>query len=136
MGAGPYYVFYRPYHLCHIEAIGTVVDAVREGVTLLRPDHGLRTNVYAYAKVDLRAGQTLDGIGGYTCYGMIENVADRDDSPGLPICLAEGVVLDRDHARHERIGMADVRYEPDRLDFALYAEALGPSIPKPPVSER
>ena len=31
MGSGPYYLFYRPYHLCHIESMDTIFKAVTEG---------------------------------------------------------------------------------------------------------
>jgi predicted homoserine dehydrogenase-like protein len=125
MGEGPYYLFYRPYHLCHIEAMKTVIDAVSLGRHFLRPDHGLQTNVYAYAKIDLQAGQTLDGVGGYACYGKIENLKDNQVAPGLPICLADRVVLQRALVRDERIAMTDIAYGSGRKDFALYQKALG-----------
>ena len=57
MGEGPYYVFYRPYHLCHVEAMECVADAVLDGKSLLEPTAGYRTNVFAYAKKDLHAGR-------------------------------------------------------------------------------
>jgi predicted homoserine dehydrogenase-like protein len=117
MGNGPYYLFYRPYHLCHIEAMRTVIDAVLLGRRLLVPDHGMQTNVYAYAKTDLPAGQMLDGVGGYTCYGKIENLKDNQTDAGLPICLADKVALNRSLARDERIAMADITYDPRRFDF-------------------
>jgi predicted homoserine dehydrogenase-like protein len=124
MGAGPFYLFYRPYHLCHIEAMAAVVKAVRQKKSFLGPSAGMRTNVFAYAKRHLKAGATLDGIGGYECYGMIENLESDSLLPGVPIALAEGVTLNRAVARDERISMSDIVYDPDRLDFALYAQAL------------
>jgi predicted homoserine dehydrogenase-like protein len=124
MGDGPYYLFYRPYHLCHIEAMKTIIDAVSLGSCFLSPDHGVQTNVYAYAKTDLPAGHTLNGVGGYTCYGKIENLKGNQVAPGLPICLADKVVLNRAMARDERIAMADIAYDPRRIDFVLYQRAL------------
>lgn len=124
MGDGPYYLFYRPYHLCHIEAMKTIIEAVSLGSCFLSPYHGFQTNVYAYAKTDLQAEQTLDGVGGYTCYGKIENLEDNHVDPGLPICLADKVVLNRAVARDERISMADIAYDPRRVDFVLYQRAL------------
>ena len=85
MGDGPYYLFYRPYHLCHIEAMRIIIEAVSLGSCFLSPDHGLQTNVYAYAKTDLKSEQTLDGVGGYTCYGKIENLKGNQVVPGLSI---------------------------------------------------
>ena len=129
MGSGPFYLFYRPYHLCHIEAMKSIAEAVLERTPLLQPTGGFRTNVIAYAKTDLHAGDSLDGIGGYACYGMIENTAPDGATDGLPICLAEDVVLARDVAQGERITIADLAEVPgDREDFKLYEDALQASV--------
>ncbi len=124
MGTGPYYVLYRPYHLCHIEALGTVLEVLGERKSFLTPVHGFQTNVFAYAKTDLASGAELDGVGGHACYGLIENCRN-DGVSGLPICLAEGVTLRKAVARDARIGFDDILYDPGRSDFALYARALG-----------
>ena len=128
MGQGPFYLFYRPYHLCHIEAMTCVADVFLNRRSSLQPTHGFRTNVYAYAKRDICQGEKLDGIGGYTCYGLIENCALHKDYSGLPICLAEGVTLKRDISKDERILMSDIHDVHDRLDFTLYAKAVECSI--------
>ena len=124
MGEGPFYLFYRPYHLCHIEAMACLAEAFLDGHPLLQPTYGFRANVYAYAKRDLLQGEKLDGIGGYTCYGLIDNCDHDEDSPGLPICLAENVTLKRGISKDERIFMSDIHFDPDRFDFALYAMAV------------
>lgn len=124
MGDGPFYTFYRPYHLCHIEAMAVIFDAVLEKKSLLRPEFGFVTNVYAYAKRDLKEGDELDGIGGYACYGLIENCGDQGASPGIPICLADQVILKKSIRKDEKIRIDDVLVNPDRQDFALFASAL------------
>lgn len=127
MGDGPYYLFYRPYHLCHIEAMGTVLKVLNEKCCYLQPVYGFRTNVYAYAKIDLLQGDCLDGIGGYKCYGKIENCDENMTFSGLPICLSEGLRLRHAVAKDEKIIFDDVIYDPQRLDFTLYATALDDS---------
>lgn len=129
VGKGPFFIFDRPYHLVHIEAMRCVAEAYLEREPLLQPRAGLKTDVYAYAKRHLRRGERLDGIGGYTCYGLIEN---REQSgavtsrrAGLPICLSEGVVLARDVAQDDKIYLDDVLYDPERPDFKLYRLAAG-----------
>jgi predicted homoserine dehydrogenase-like protein len=122
MGAGPFYVFYRPYHLCHVEAARCIAEAHLDKLPLLEPRCGFLTNVYAYAKCDLRGGEKLDGIGGYTCYGMIDNCAGAAQ-PGLPICLAEGVPLARDVARDQPILMSDVDHDEESFEFSLFRAA-------------
>jgi predicted homoserine dehydrogenase-like protein len=125
MGEGPFYVFYRPYHLCHIEALQSVAEAVLDGRSILRPDQGFQTNVYAYAKKDLKAGETLDGIGGYCCYGLIENTSDQSNRPGVPICLIDGVEVTRDVSQDEKILASDVRIDSERPDVQMYSKARG-----------
>ena len=36
MGSGPFYLFYRPYHLCHIEAIRCIAEAFLDGQDCLQ----------------------------------------------------------------------------------------------------
>lgn len=120
LGPGPFYLFHRPYHLGHIEVAPCIAEAYLDGWAVLQPTHGLLTDVYAYAKKDLVAGEMLDGIGGYAAYGLIENCAENTISPGLPITLCEGLVLQRDIAKDEKIMLADVRVPADHRGFALY----------------
>jgi predicted homoserine dehydrogenase-like protein len=124
MGDGPFYLFYRPYHLCHVEAMACIAEAVLHQRALLQPTYGFRTDVYAYAKRDLRTGEKLDGIGGYHCYGLIENCTSNDGHAGLPICLAEDVTLKREVRQDEKIFLHDVSFDPKRFDFALYFGAM------------
>jgi predicted homoserine dehydrogenase-like protein len=124
MGPGPYYLFYRPYHLGHFEAMKTVAWAVLDHRPVLKPDFGYRTNVFAYAKANLAKGDELDGIGGYAAYGLIENLGDPNLAPGVPICIAEHMALKRDIARDERIAWEDVEYDPADPAVSLYLEAL------------
>ncbi len=124
IGDGPFYIFYRPFHLSHIEAMSSVAGVYLDRRADLRPDFGLKTNVYAYAKRDLHAGENLDGVGGYNCYGLIENVGRNNVNPGLPICLAVDMNLKRDVSRDEKIMMQDVSFDPKRDDLKLYTLAL------------
>ena len=107
MGPGPYYLFYRPYHLCHVEALEWVARAYLYKEALLKPDYGFKTNVIAYAKKDLQAGEVLDGLGGFACYGLIENSRDAV-VPGLPVCLADNRSLKVGIKKDQRINLSDV----------------------------
>jgi predicted homoserine dehydrogenase-like protein len=135
MGNGPFYLFYRPYHLCHIESMECIAEAVIDGKSLLEPKMGFRTNVFAYAKKDLREGEVLDGIGGYTCYGLIEN-CPRDSLPeGLPICLTDGVLLKRDVPLDQPILFSDIKFDLNRFDFELYRKALNQPVSRDPYNK-
>lgn len=119
MGDGPYYLFYRPYHLCHIESMRCIDDAVNRGTHLLVPWHGMKTNVFAYAKKDLLTGVNLDGMGGFCCYGVLEEV---EGNSGVPVCLLDNVQLVGPVKKDQKIRVEDIRI-PDRVDFATYKEA-------------
>ncbi len=123
MGPGPFYVFYRPYHLCHVESMASIAEAFLDGKMLLEPKCGFRTNVYAYAKRDLKKGEELDGMGGHACYGMIENCGASWQDEALPICLSEGVRLTRDVDKDEPVWLRDVAYDANSPGFDLYARA-------------
>lgn len=123
MGPGPFYVFYRPFHLGHIEAMECVAEAALLGKARLQPIYGMKTNVFTYAKKDLKAGETLDGMGGYQTYGFIENLEDQP-SEGLPVLLNDNLKLKRDIKIDERISLEDVEYDAKDPAFALYAEAV------------
>jgi len=132
MGRGPLYLFYRPYHLCHVEAMECVAEAALDGRSLLEPAAGLRTNVFAYAKRGLRAGEALDGIGGYTCYGMIDNCTPGGSHPGLPICLADDVTLTRDVEKDQAIAFDDVEVDQARFEFDLFRRCQAAARRMPP----
>lgn len=129
VGPGPYFIFSRPYHLGHIEAMHCVAEAYLDGTARLQPIYGMRTNVHTYAKRDLKAGDQLDGMGGFNSYGLVENLDEHVDSPGLPILLNDNLKVIRDIAKDERIGLNDVEFNAHDKAFQLYFQALGKELP-------
>ena len=122
MGDGPLYAFYTPYHLPHLEVPLTVARAVLFGDAAVAPLGGPVCDVVTMAKRDLKAGESLDGIGAYMTYGTIENsdVCHRDRL--LPMGLSEGCVLKRDIAVDEAISYDDVVVPEVRLADRLRTE--------------
>jgi predicted homoserine dehydrogenase-like protein len=106
-----------------------VAEAYLENTARLQPAFGMKTNVFAYAKNDLKAGNALDGKGGHSCYGLLENMSDNFENPGLPILISENLKLKRDIRKDERIGLNDVEVDLTDKKFALYLQAAG--IPDP-----
>jgi len=122
MGDGPLYVFYVPYHLPHLEAHLTVARAVLFNDTTIAPIAGPVCDVITIAKRNLEAGEILDGIGGFTCYGDIENFEVSRAEKLLPMGLSEGCYLKRDIAMNRAISYNDVRLPEGRLSDKLRAE--------------
>lgn len=115
LGEGPLYSFYVPYHLCHFEVPSSLARAVLFQDAVLAPAGGPRVEVVATAKRDLRAGETLDGLGEYMTYGQCETAATTAKAGLLPIGVAEGCVLSRDVAKDEVVRYDDVRLPEGRL---------------------
>jgi predicted homoserine dehydrogenase-like protein len=115
MGDGPLYVFYTPYHLCHLEVPLTVARAVLFQDAALAPLSGPVCDVITAAKRDLAAGEELDGLGGFTCYGLLENSEICQVENLLPMGLSEGCQLKRDISKDQAITYDDVELPEGRL---------------------
>jgi predicted homoserine dehydrogenase-like protein len=122
MGDGPLYAFYTPFHLPHLEVPNTVARAALLGDAAVTPLGAPVADAVAVAKRDLVAGETLDGIGGYCCYTLIENYGQARAGDLLPMGVAEGCVLRRDIARDTPVTYADVELPGERLCDRLRAE--------------
>lgn len=125
MGDGPLYVFYTPYHLCHFEVPLTVARAVLFKDAAVAPIGRPVVDVITIAKRDLAAGDRLDGIGGFTCYGMAENSEVCQSEDLLPMGLSEGCRLKRDIPRDHAVSYDDVCLPENRLCDRLRAEQSG-----------
>jgi len=122
LGEGPLYSFYTPYHLCHFEVPNTIVRAVDFADAALSPPAGQRVDVVATAKQDLKAGHTVDGLGGYDTYGVAESSPVTRAERLLPMGVAEGCTLVRDVAKDAVLTYDDVTLPPGRLVDALREE--------------
>jgi predicted homoserine dehydrogenase-like protein len=106
LGDGPFYVFYQPWHLPHLEAPLTAARAVLFHDAAISPRDGPVCEVVALAKRDLRGGERLDGIGGFTCYGSIENMEISRAERLLPHARRRARRADRDRRRGRTAGTA------------------------------
>lgn len=122
MGDGPLYCFYTPFHLPHLEVAVTVARAALFQDAAVTPLGPPRCDVATMAKRDLRAGETLDGIGGFTCYGTIDNADVVHEMDLLPMGLSEGCRVKRDIAQDQPLTYSDVDLPPHRLCDQLRRE--------------
>jgi predicted homoserine dehydrogenase-like protein len=113
LGEGTLYSFYVPYHLTVFEVPLSVARVV------------LFNDVVATAKKALRAGETLDGLGGYMTYGQCENADVTCAARLLPMGLAEGCVLKRDISQDQVLTWRDVKAPCGSLVHQLRAEQDG-----------
>jgi predicted homoserine dehydrogenase-like protein len=121
LGTGPFYCFYTPYHLCHFEVPNTVARAVLFHDAAIAPLGGPIVDVVATAKIDLKMGEMLDGMGFYMTYGLCENSDVVRSENLLPIGLAEGCRLKRNITKDQVLTYDDVELPEGRLCDRLRA---------------
>lgn len=126
MGDGPRYLFYFPWHLCHLQLAVSVAEMAlfhRTGISALGAP---MARTVAVAKRDLGPGEVLDGIGGFAVYG---EVAREVEASGLlPIGVSEGAVLTRPVGKGEPVPVDSVELDEGALAVRLWREqeaALG-----------
>ena len=134
LGEGPLYCFYTPYHLCHFETPMTIARVALFGDAALAPAGPPTVDVVTTAKIDLKAGETLDGLGYYMTYGECENADVVAAEALLPIGLAEGCILKNDIAKDQALTYDDVIVPNGRLVDELRMEQnrhfdLAPATP-------
>lgn len=86
---GPYYLHFRPYHLCDIETPQSIAEAVlmNEVTVVAEARH---SEVVCTAKRELKAGQIAEGIGGRDWYGTICTRRQAVEEGAIPIGIAPG----------------------------------------------
>ncbi|MDO4594905.1 MAG: NAD(P)-dependent oxidoreductase [Tissierellia bacterium] len=89
MGDGPNYVLYRPYHLTSLETPLSVARAVIYNEPTIVAKEGLVAEVITVAKKDMKKGEMMDGYGGFTCYGTIEEYEKAKEMKAVPIGLID-----------------------------------------------
>src|SRR3546814_8659358 len=72
---------------------------------------GFVSDGVATAKRDIRAGEMLDGEGGYCVWGKQTPADDSLRNGYLPLGLAHNVKLKRDVAKGERLAWADIQVD-------------------------
>ena len=123
MGPGPLWTLYRPYHLCNLETPLTAAKVVIDGEPTIVPKNGLVSECITVAKIDLKAGQTIDGIGGYTTYGSICKHEEAKEKGYVPYGLVnQKAVMKRDVKKGELITYDDIELDTTTLIYKLRQE--------------
>ena len=89
-GERDHHILFRPYHMCSLETPLTIARAVLEHDTAIVPLGAPISETVAVAKRDIKAGEKIDGIGGYCVRGVLETHADMKKNGNVPIGLVGG----------------------------------------------
>jgi predicted homoserine dehydrogenase-like protein len=118
MGPGPYYLFFRPFHLCNIETPLAIAEAALYGETTAVANH-LVSEVVAVAKRDLHPGETLGGIGSAEIYHRLYTYEEASSIKAVPMGLAPKAKVLREISKGEVIVEQDVALDTDRFIYQL-----------------
>ena len=119
LGAGPYYTFFRPYHLTSLEVPLTCARAVLYGKADMVPLDRPVAEVCALAKRDLAPGDRLDAIGEYAYRSWIMTAPEARAANAIPCGLLEGGTVRRPIARGELITHDNAAPDPESGLVAL-----------------
>ena len=108
--SGRYAAMYKPYHLIGLELNISILSAALRGEPTGQA-YDFRGDVASVAKRDLRAGEMLDGEGGYTVWGRLMPAAASITAGALPIGLAHRVKLKNDIAHGAVVRWSDVEID-------------------------
>ena len=123
---GPYYLHFRPYHLCDLETPQSVAEAVLLDEVTVTPER-MHSEVVCTAKRDLEPGTTLEGIGGTDWYGKLMTYPEARAAKAVPIGVGARAVVKRPITKGATITEDDVAVDEStfvarlrRLQDALY----------------
>jgi predicted homoserine dehydrogenase-like protein len=126
--SGRYSALYKPYHLIGLElGISVASVALRNEPTGVPV--AFNADVVATSKRDLRAGEMLDGEGGYTVYGRLMPAAESLKMGGLPLGLAHRMKLRHAVPAGRCVRWDDVEFDADNAAIRFRREmetALAP----------
>ena len=108
--SGKYAALYRPIHMIGLELGISVASCALRGEPTGAPT-GFRSDVVATAKKTLKAGEMLDGEGGFCVWGKQTPAEVSLREQLLPLGLAHNVKLKRDIAEGAGLRWADVAYD-------------------------
>jgi predicted homoserine dehydrogenase-like protein len=118
---GRYGSLYRPYHMIGLELGVSVAAAVLRNEATGAPT-GFRGDVVTTSKKALRAGDTLDGEGGYTVFGKLAPAHLSLQRNALPLGLAHGAKLIRDVPKDTTVSWDDVELDESLLAVQIRRE--------------
>jgi predicted homoserine dehydrogenase-like protein len=108
---GKYAALYRPIHMIGLELGISVASAALRNEPTGTPT-GFRSDVVATAKRNLKAGEILDGEGGFCVWGKQTPADTSLERELLPLGLAHNVKLNCDIAEGQPLRWSDVVYDP------------------------
>jgi predicted homoserine dehydrogenase-like protein len=119
--SGKYSSLYKPFHLIGLE-LGISVSSIGLRNEPTGVPIAFNADVVATAKRDLKAGEMLDGEGGFTVYGKLMPAAKSLSLGGLPLGLAHKVRLKNPVKAGSAVIWRDVEIDESQLAVRVRRE--------------
>jgi predicted homoserine dehydrogenase-like protein len=117
--SGRYAALWRPYHFIGLEIGVSVASVAIDGEPTGAPTYGPLGEVVCATRKPMKAGELIDGEGGYAVYGLsVPSQIARLDRL-IPMGLAYGLMLDRDVDADHAIGESDVSWDESSFIWKL-----------------
>lgn len=124
---GPYYLHFRPYHLCDIETPQSVAEAVLLGERTVTAKT-MYSEVVCVAKRNLKAGEKVGGIGSADIFGRIYTYTDAREKMAVPLGVAPGGTVTQDIDAGQI--MTEHNFSPDNTTFIYGLRKMQDSLLK------
>jgi len=118
-GYGNYWALYRPYHLCNLETPIAVARAYLYREATLNTLRVPVAETIAMAKRDLRPGDKIDALGGFTVYGCIETTEVAKVEGCVPLGIIVGATVRKNIERGQPIRFEDVELDENQTVYLL-----------------
>ncbi|MCX7842008.1 MAG: hypothetical protein N2489_02930 [Clostridia bacterium] len=125
MGDGPYFLFFRPYHLCNIETPIALAEAVIYGEPTVTAK-AMHSEVVSMAKRDLKAGEQIGGIGSADIFNRIYTYEEARAKKGIPMGIAPNGKVIRDIKKGEML--TEDNFAPDNSTFVYKLRKMQDSM--------
>ncbi len=115
---GPYYLLFRPYHLCDLETPQSIAEAVLINEVTVAAET-MQSEVATIAKRNIRKGERIKGIGSADIYGRIYKYADACASKSIPLGIAENGMATSDIRKGELITQHNLTPDSSTFIYSL-----------------
>jgi predicted homoserine dehydrogenase-like protein len=118
-GHNNYWALYRPYHLCNLE---TPISIARAFLNHEITANTLRIPVaetITMAKRDLKPGDTIDYLGGYTVYGTIDKVEAARKEGCVPLGISVGGVITKEVKQGQPVHFDEIDLDESKTVYHL-----------------
>ena len=104
---GNYSAIWRPYHYIGLELAQSIYSIALDFRSTGHTKY-YNADVVSYAKKNLKAGEKLDGEGGYCARGKLVSSIESKNKKNLPLGLCDNAILKKDIKKDNIITLEDV----------------------------